>query len=69
MEGGGHQRLSGGPALIFGFQWIFAIVAPSGNGLPLPGTPDLNASIIAGFPRITAIRSAFLLIEIVCQVS
>ena len=26
-------------SLVFGFQWIFAILAPSGNGLPLPGTP------------------------------
>src|SRR6266403_2817992 len=44
----------GNVSCFFGFQWIFAILAPSGKGLPLPGTPALYASIIAGFPRITA---------------
>src|SRR5215468_7712679 len=30
---------SGASALFSGFQWIFAILEPSGKGLPLPGTP------------------------------
>ena len=29
----------GASSLVFGFQWIFAILAPSGKGLPLPGMP------------------------------
>ena len=31
----------GNVSIFFGFQWIFAIWEPSGNGLPLPGIPDL----------------------------
>ena len=30
----------GNVSCFFGFQWIFAILAPSGKGLPLPGMPD-----------------------------
>src|SRR5207245_9488669 len=38
-------RLAGTVALgnvssFFGFQWIFAILEPSGKDLPLPGMPD-----------------------------
>jgi hypothetical protein len=28
----------GNVPIFFGFQWIFAILEPSGKGLPLPGT-------------------------------
>src|SRR5215831_20247964 len=34
-----HGRI-GERLLLFGFQWIFAILEPSGKGLPLPGIPD-----------------------------
>src|SRR5262245_57121686 len=30
----------GNGSSFFGIQWIFAILEPSGNGLPLPGIPD-----------------------------
>lgn len=30
---------AGASALFFAFQWIFAILEPSGKGLPFPGTP------------------------------
>ena len=30
---------AGNVSIIFGFQWILASLAPSGNGLPLPGMP------------------------------
>src|SRR5262245_22680150 len=30
---------AGASALCFAFQWILAILEPSGNGLPLPGAP------------------------------
>src|SRR5580692_388114 len=52
-----------------GFQWIFAILAPSGKGLPLPGTPALNASIIVGFPTITANNPPLRLTAMTCQPS
>src|SRR5690242_8908478 len=38
----------------FGFQWIFAILEPSGNGWPLPGTPDWKALIISGLASVAA---------------
>src|SRR6185295_9323689 len=41
-------------ACIFGFQWIFAILTPSGNGWPLPGMPDWKALIISGLARVAA---------------
>src|SRR4051794_32575726 len=53
--------------LFFGFQWIFAIRAPSGNGLPLAGIPAWKAAIIAGFPRITEDSFSLWLTAIVCQ--
>src|SRR3954471_9823394 len=31
--------VSGKYSCFAGLQWTFAILAPSGNGLPLPGTP------------------------------
>src|SRR6516165_3658550 len=45
----------GGVVNFFGVHSIFAILEPSGKGLPLPGTPSLYASIITGFARITLI--------------
>src|SRR5271165_4063005 len=42
----------GGSTIFFGRHSIFAIFEPSGNGLPLPGTPLLYASIIMRFARI-----------------
>ena len=41
MQGARHQRLTGLVVFFFGVQWIFAILAPSGKGLPLPGMPAL----------------------------
>ena len=32
---------AGNVSIFFGVQWILAILAPSGNGLPLPGMPAL----------------------------
>ena len=48
------RDVSGKYWFIFGVQWIFAILAPSGNGLQLSGMPDLKASIISGLARMTA---------------
>src|SRR5579871_1425914 len=62
----------GGPgAFVFcwGTQWIFAIFEPSGNGLPLPGIPERNASMTVGFPRMAAIKLPFWLMETSCQFS
>src|SRR6185437_12654193 len=53
----------------FAFQWIFAILEPSGKGLPLPGMPDLKALMITGFPTITAIVPARWLAAITSQFS
>src|SRR6516165_2350193 len=39
----------------FGLHSIFAILEPSGKGLPLPGTPSLYALIITGFARMMGI--------------
>ena len=42
-EGAGHPRLTRFRIVLWiWFQWIFAILAPSGNGFlaPLPGMPD-----------------------------
>jgi hypothetical protein len=39
--------------LFFGFHWSFTIMEPSGKGWPFPGTPALNALIIAGLATIT----------------
>src|SRR4029078_5151064 len=46
--------VSGKYGFICGFQWIFAILAPSGKGLPLSGMPALYAAIISGLARMTA---------------
>src|SRR5438034_8521941 len=59
----------GNVSFFFGFQWIFAILEPSGKGLPLPGMPDWQALIITGLARITAISFSFRLMETVCQPS
>src|SRR6185295_6201715 len=59
----------GAVRFFFGSQWILAILAPSGNGLPLAGMPALNASIIVGFPRITDTAGPFSLMLITCQLS
>src|SRR6185436_2297039 len=53
----------------FGFQWIFAILTPSGKGWPLPGIPDWKALIISGFARVTASSVSLWLMETVCQPS
>src|SRR5260370_39122222 len=43
-----------GASVIFaGFHSIFAILEPSGKGLPLPGMPPLYALIITGLARIS----------------
>jgi DDE superfamily endonuclease len=38
MQGARYQGFTGLVAAFFAVQWTFAILAPSGNGLPLPGT-------------------------------
>src|SRR5271155_1309117 len=45
----------GGAVNFFGLHSIFAILEPSGKGLPLPGTPSLYASIITRFATISLI--------------
>src|SRR5262249_20905197 len=59
----------GNVSICLGFQWTFAILAPSGNGLPLPGMPDWYALIITGLARIAAITLSLWLMETVCQLS
>src|ERR1700733_13116399 len=62
----------GGPgyvSCVFGVQWIFAILAPSGKGLPLPGTPARRASIMTGFPKIAANLPPLSLVEMTGQSS
>src|SRR5262245_2930128 len=41
----------GNGSSFFGPQWTFAILEPSGNGLPLPGMPAWYASNIRDPPR------------------
>src|SRR5262245_7124175 len=67
-------RLSGTTVVVkvscfFGFQWILAILAPSGNGRPLLGMPDCRALIISGLPNVTASAVSLWLTEMVCQLS
>src|ERR1700728_1310711 len=45
----------GGVVSFFGLHSTFAILEPSGNGLPLPGTPCLYALIITGFATMSLI--------------
>src|SRR6201982_136754 len=45
---------AGNVSNFFGFQWIFAILEPSGKGLPLRGTPAPSALIITGLASIDA---------------
>jgi hypothetical protein len=52
-----------------GAQWIFAILAPSGAGLPFAGKPDLKAAIIAGLPTMTATAFSVELVEMASQLS
>jgi hypothetical protein len=42
---------AGASALFFAVQWIFAILEPSGNGLPLPGAPARDREA-RGSPRL-----------------
>jgi hypothetical protein len=65
----GTSTTNGASVLFFGFHWTFAILEPSGNGLPLLGIPDLKAAIIVGLSRITFSRSSVLEVEISCQSS
>src|SRR4029453_1741858 len=59
----------GNASCFFGFQWIFAILAPSGKGLPFPGIPGWEGFVISGLGRITPISFSFRLMERVCQPS
>src|ERR1700744_5180871 len=45
----------GGSLNFLGLHSILAILEPSGQGLPLPGTPFLYASIITGLATISLI--------------
>jgi hypothetical protein len=56
-------------ACIFGFQWILAILTPSGNGWPLSGMPAWKALIISGLARVTASSLSLWLMETVGQLS
>ena len=55
--------------LFFGFHWSFAILEPSGKGLPLPGTPSLNAWIMIGLATITLSTSSVRAVETADQSS
>src|SRR5580704_12328314 len=46
---------NGGSVNFLGLHSIFAILEPSGKGLPLPGTPSLYAPTITGFATIRLI--------------
>src|ERR1700722_6810462 len=59
----------GASVLFFSFHSIFAILEPSGNGMPLPGTPALWASIITGLATIALSSSSVSLTETTCQSS
>src|SRR6202035_5081482 len=50
---------AGKVSIFLGFQWIFASLAPSGNGLPLAGMLAKYALIITGLARIAAIKFPF----------
>src|SRR5579864_5595605 len=65
----GTLTSNGASVLFFGTHWIFAIFEPSGNGLPLPGMPNLKASIITGLATITLITSSVLATETTSQPS
>src|SRR6187402_2920213 len=54
----GTSTTKGASVLFFGFHWSFAILEPSGNGWPLPGTPVLYASIMVGLATITLSTSS-----------
>src|SRR3954467_7961185 len=65
----GTSTEKGDSAFFFGIHSIFAILEPSGKGLPLPGTPARQASIIAGLATIHLIFSSVLLTATGCQFS
>src|SRR5882762_4194874 len=54
----GTSTTKGASVLFFGFHWSFTILAPSGKGLPLPGTPALYALIMIGLATITLSTSS-----------
>src|SRR5689334_22926628 len=56
-------------ACFFGFQWILAILTPSGNGVPLSGMPAWKALIISGLARVTASSLSLWLMATVGQLS
>src|SRR5208282_5754323 len=55
--------------LFLGFHWSFAIMEPSGKGLPLPGTPALYALIMIGLATITLSTSSVRAVETTDQSS
>src|SRR5438046_6290342 len=65
----GTSTTKGASVLFFGFHWSFAILAPSGKGLPLPGTPARYAFIIVGFATITLSTPSVRALETTCQSS
>src|SRR5882724_11402925 len=54
----GTSTTKGASVLFFGFHWSFTILEPSGKGWPLPGTPDLYASIMVGLATMTLSTSS-----------
>src|SRR6476620_5275028 len=65
----GTSTMKGASVLFFGFHWSFAILEPSGKGLPLPGTPALYALIMVGLATITLSTSSVLAVETTAQSS
>lgn len=67
MQRARHRRRRRAFSLGFEIQWIVAILAPSGKGLPLAGIPCLQASIITGFPRIAATTTGSSLVSLAAR--
>src|SRR6202140_3718049 len=65
----GTSTTKGASVLFFGFHWSFAILEPSGNGWPLPGTPALYALIMAGLATIALSTSSVRAVETTDQSS
>src|SRR2546423_212094 len=65
----GTMTKYGDSAFFFAIHSIFTILEPSGNFLPLPGTPCRYALIIAGFAAMIFNEVSVWLTATFCQVS
>src|SRR6476620_2918701 len=54
----GTSTTKGASVLFLKLHWSFAILEPSGKGLPLPGMPALYALIMVGLAAITLSTSS-----------